>query len=237
MIKTISLLLLLSVTLFAKTNFSPFHTTVSQVHKNSISVASSAAVAIGSTGVIIQSFTADHKTIIASVEVIKKEAGKMILALSPFNAIAQEALPNYSITPKVGDEVILNFLYNKALAIVPNADTYKIVTQSYEDFTWTHPDILAASLSINYTPEPSKETFKEACTQHNIGLLLIAVNGKGHFVDCQSFKILQTIPLPIASSIQTPFYSRLETIKGRVFGLVGGKGIKNYNAFYSALLK
>jgi len=233
----LTLLVLLAVTLFAEQNFNPYKTEVLTIDKDSVRVKIHADIALGATGVIIHAFDEQHKTIIANVEVVSKEGDTLYLKVTPFNAIPQEVLPTYDIAPKVGDAVILNFLYTRAMAIVPNEESYKIVTKSYDAITWVHPDIFAAKLAKSYNPTPSKETFQEECIAQNIGLLLFAIEGKGHFVDCKSFTTLSTISLPIASSAKTPFYSRLEAIKGRIFGLFGGKGVKNFDLFYRALLK
>jgi len=235
--KVTTLLLLLNMMLFAEVNFAPLPTKVEAVQKDMIVVSTSSGVQIGTSGVVMHTFDETHKTVIASVEVVKKEGTKLYLKLLPFKYAPQETLPSYHIAPKVGDEVILNFLYNRALAIVPDADTYATVTKSYDNFEWVHPDIFAAKLSKSYNPTPSKETFQEMCTEQNIGLLLIYAQGQGNFVDCQSFKTIHTIPLPVASSIKAPFFNRLDPIKGRIFGLFGGKGVKDYDSFYTKLLK
>lgn len=232
-----TLLALLSVTLFAQTNFSPIKTTILALGKNSVIVKNSTNIAIGATGVIMQSFEEGHKTIIANAEVIKKEGDSLTLKVSRFDAIPQQALPNYDIAPKVGDEVILNFLYTRAMAVVPDAQTYKLITKSYDSLVWIHPDIFATELAKSYNPTPTKETFQKECIAQNVGLLLFAIKGKGHFVDCKSFATLNTIELPVATSEKSPFYSRLEAIKGRIFGLFGGKGIADYDTYYTKLLE
>jgi hypothetical protein len=225
------------MTLFAQTNLAPFHTKVLAIQKDMLIVSSSANVQIGASGIVMHAFDKNHKTAIANVEVVNKEGEKLFLKLLPFTYIPQQTLPSYDIAPKVGDEVILNFLFNRALAIVPDADTYATVTKSYNNFEWVHPDLFAAKLSKSYNPTPDKETFQEMCIEQNIGLLLIYAQEKGNFVDCQSFKTIHTIPLPAAHSVKVPFFNRLDPIKGRIFGLFGGKGVKNYDAFYSKLLK
>ncbi len=232
-----TLLTLLSVTLFAQVDFSPYKTDILSLEKDTVSIKGSANIALGATGVIIHSFDESHQTIIANVEVIKREGDTLRLKVSSFNAIPQEALPTYNIAPKIGDSVILNFLYNRAMAIVPDEETYKLVTKSYKTFTWIHPDIFATKLAKSYNPTPTREIFQEECIAQNVGLLLFAIKGKGHFVDCHSFKTINTIPLPEASSVKLPFYSRLAAIKGRIFGLFGGKGVINYDSFYSKLLE
>lgn len=238
MIKNVTaLLLFFATTLLAQTNFSPFHTKVSALTAEGLVVEGRKGLAVGASGVVIHTFENNHQTIISSVEVIKKEGNKLLLKQRPFPYTKQHILPNYKIAPKVGDEVILNFLYNRAVAIVPDASTYKTVTKSYEEFEWVHPDIFAAKLSTEYNPTPNKKTFQKMCINQNIGLLLIYANETGHFVDCTSFKTIYTIPLPTASETKAPFYNRLEPIKGRLFGLFGGKGVHNYDRFYSDLLK
>ncbi len=227
----------LSMTLFAQSNFSPYETKILAISKDGVIITNNHDIAVGTTGVIVHHFDQEHQTIIASVEVIKKGSEKLLLKVSPFKMIAQEALPTYDIKPQVGDSVLLNFLYHRALAIVPDEETYKLVTKSYDAFSWVHPDIFASALAKSYTPSPSKASFQKECLAQNVGLLLFAIKDKGYFVDCHSFKRLSTIPLPPSNKAKTPFYNRLETtIKGRIFGLFGGKKIKDYNHFYSKLL-
>ncbi len=232
-----TLLALLSVTLFAQTNFNPYTTKILAVDKDAVIIKNDADIALGTTGVIVHAFDKTHQTIIGNVEVVKKGADKLRLKVTAFNAIPQETLPTYNIAPKVADTVILNFLYNRAMAIVPDEGTYKLITKNYKTFTWLHPDLFATKLAKSYKPSPTKETFQEECIAQNIGLLLFAIKDKGYFVDCRSFKTLNTIPLPRATSVTLPFYSRIEAIKGRIFGLFGGEGVKNYDSFYSKLLE
>jgi hypothetical protein len=234
--KITTLLVLFTVTLFAQINLNPYHSNILSVDKEIVTIKNDPAIALGATGIILHTFKEHHKTIISSVEVTKRDADRIYLKLRPFNAIAQEALPSYSIAPKVGDEVILNFLYQRAMAIVPDKQSYDMVVKSYDAFNWVHPDIFAASLAKSYTPTPTKEVFQEMCTRQNIGLILFDIEGEGRFVDCRSFKTISKIPLPQSTTTQTPFYNRIETIKSRMFGLFGGKGIKDYNSYYKKLL-
>lgn len=236
--KFLSLALLLCSPLFAQLNLLPYKTTISALDKNSIQVPLADDIPIGSSGVIIHTFKEGHETIIASVEVIGKKSTGLLLKRLPFNGIPQKALPDYTIAPKVGDKVILNFLYGHALAITPDEATYKTVTQSYDNILWLHPDIFASTLAKSYNPRPDKKDFQEMCVRQDIGLILFAVEDKGYFVDCKSFKHLETIALPASKNAKSPFYHRLqEDIRGRFFGLLGGKSVKNYNSYYKKLLK
>jgi hypothetical protein len=235
--KTILIFTLFLTTLTAQTNFSAYKTTVSKVNKSTVTITDNDNFSIGSSGVIIHSFDSTHKTIIATVEVIEKKSGYAYLKYENFKGLKQSALPAYSITPQKGDEVILNFLYDRAMAIVPNKDTLRYITQKYSDIEWIHPDIFASKLAIDYTPVPEKEDFKQECRQDNFTLLFFAIKCKGYFVDCNSFKVLQQINLPqTKEKIKVPFYSRIKEIKGRMFGLMGGDGINDYNRYYKKML-
>ncbi len=234
--KSLMLLLLLSVTLFAQNNFSPLQTKIVALQDDYLLIEDIPDVQIGTTGIVLHSFDATHKTIITTVVVSKKSEGKIFLKPIPFKDIQQEVLPSYDIAPKVGDVVILNFLYTRAMAITPNEKVYHFITKHYPKFEWLHPDIFAANLAASYTPKPTKETFQSLCLEENIGVLLFAIEDKATFVDCKTFAPLKRVDIPKIEQIQTPFYSRIDNIKGRVFGLLGGKGIKDYNSYYHKML-
>jgi hypothetical protein len=235
--KTILIFTLFLTTLTAQANFSTYKTTVLKADKNIVTITDSNNFSIGSSGVIMHSFDSEHSTIIATVEVIEKKSGYALLKYENFKGLKQSALPSYNIKPQKGDEVILNFLYDRAMAIVPNKDTLRYITQKYSDIEWIHPDIFASKLAIEYTPVPEKKDFKHECRQDNFALLFFAIEDKGYFVDCNSFKVLHQVNLSQTNrEIKVPFYSRLKEIKGRMFGLMGGDGIKDYDRYYKKLL-
>ncbi len=225
--------------LSANTNFSPYSTTVSEIKNNYIYIDENKDFSVGSSGIILRDFDGTHKTIIAVVEVVEKKGASAILKYKKFSALNQDALPQYSITPKKGDEVILNYLYNRALIIAPNEESFNYIKKTHNKFSWIHPDIFASTLARDYSPAPKKDDFKKECTEDSFALLFFIVEDSGYFVDCNSFKILHKVELPkdLKNTKQmTPFYHRLKEIKGRVFGLMGGKGIQNYNNYYKKLL-
>jgi len=235
--KTILILTLFLTALTAQTNLSTYKTTVSQVDKDIVTITDSDNIAIGSSGVIVHAFDSEHKTIIATVEVIEKKSGYAKLKYKNYKGLKQSALPSYNIAPQKGDEVILNFLYERAMAIVPNKDTLQYIIEKYNNIEWIHPDIFASQLAIDYTPTPEKEEFQQECKQDNFALLFFAIEDKGYFVDCKSFKVIKQINLPQTNQeIKVPFYSRLKEIKGRMFGLMGGDGMNDYNKYYKKML-
>ncbi len=235
----ISLFLSTFTLLSADTNFSPFHTTINKIENKNIYIGANKDFSIGSSGVVLRDFDGIHKTIVAVVEVVEKKDTYAVLKYRKFSALSQDALPQYNITPKEGDEVVLNYLYNRALVIAPNEESFNYIIKTHNNFSWIHPDILASTLAINYSPAPTKDDFKKECTEDSFALLFFAIEDNGYFVDCNSFKILHKVELPKElkdAKQMTPFYHRLKEIKGRVFGLMGGKGIQNYNTYYKKLL-
>jgi hypothetical protein len=235
--KTILIFTLFLTTLTAQANFLPYKTPILQVNKDIVTIADSSNFSVGSSGIIIHAFDDEHKTIIATVEVIQKGSGYAKLKYKNFKGLQQSALPEYNITPKKGDEVIINYLYDRAMAIVPNKDTLRYVTQKFNNIEWIHPDIFASKLAIEYTPVPEKKDFKHECREDNFALLFFAIEDKGYFVDCNSFKVLHQVNLSQTNrEIKVPFYSRLKEIKGRMFGLMGGDGIKDYDRYYKKML-
>ena len=68
-------------------------------------------IKLNSSGVVMHNFD-KSKSIIARASVIAKENGMAKLEFSVFSSLEQEALPLPNILPEVGDEVILNFLYD-----------------------------------------------------------------------------------------------------------------------------
>ena len=234
--KILFFILFCQVFLISDTISNHYQTEIRTINKDIVTVKNNKDVALGSTGIVLHQFDADHQTIIAKVEAISKMNDTMMLKLSQYLGVKQDALPSYNITPQVGDKVILNFLYNRALAIVPNINSYKMITRSYNNIIWTHPDIFASKLSIEYTPRPTKKEFQEICSSENIGLLFFHIDQTGYFVDCNSFVVLDKIPLPQTKNIQLPFYTRIQNIKSR-FSIFGGdKGITDYNSYYKKLL-
>ncbi len=240
MLRFFTLIFMISLTsLMAKTNFSPYQTSLLKTDGKQLYIQDSSSFSVGSSGVVMHSFDETHKTIVATVEVVEKKGTQAILKYKRFKGLQQSALPSYNITPKKGDTIILNYLYKRAMAIVPDAETLQFVTTKFSDIEWVHPDIFGSKLSVDYTPSPTKEDFTNECSQNSFALLFFAVKEKGYFVDCNSFKILAQTNLPQTSkntTPQVPFYTRLEEIKGRIFGLMGGDGINDYDKFYTKML-
>lgn len=193
------------------------------------------SLVIGSSGVVIHKFDEDKKSIIAKATVVKKENGIATLQFGVFDMLAQDALPLPGILPAVGDEIILNFLYNRALIIAPNKEIFTEITGHFKDIEWIHPDIVAAHLSSNYKPNPDREDFKKICHENSTRLIFFALNKRGHFVDCESFKILKSYESGEVVKYMLPFYSRVDEIDS-AFWKLDSKHINNFDRHYGRML-
>jgi len=189
---------------------------------------------IGSSGIVIHHFDKNHATIVAAAKLISKNE----IEFKIFSALKQEALPTPNIKPKVGDEVILNYLYDRGLIISPNFSTYKEIKNLHKDIEWIHPDLFAAELSKNKNPTPTKKDFKKFCEDYSVGILYFAIKNRGYFVDCYSFNKLSSEKIiNNDKDIQTPFYSRVKEIETNWFNFYGNDKITNYNKYYKNLLE
>ncbi len=237
MIEKIIFSLLLSVTfLLAEFNPSPYEATLQSVQNNKATIADN-NIALGATGIVIHNFDKEHQTIIALATVTAKVDNKLTLTFSKYKNLHQSALPSYKIDPEKGDKVVLNYLYNRLLPIVPNKETYKLVTNRFVGYNIIHPDLFASKLYVEHQPRPEKSDFRQSCLQNSNNLLLFAIEDKGYFVDCQSFKILDSINLSTQGDKEAhPFYSRIPKIKTRLGAIMGSEDIGKYNRYYKQML-
>ncbi len=236
--KKLALIILFFVTsLIAQSTFNPQKSTITALKGGYAFVNGANDLAKGVSGVVIRDFDGKHKAIIASATIVKNDGGAITLKLSKYNDLKQDVLPTYDIPVKVGDEVILNYHYDRALVIAPNKESYENITKTHTRFDFVHPDIYASYLNSSFHSTPSKKNLKSECIEDSIGLLIFNIKDKNYFVDCKTFSILGAEPTTPASTFKTPFYTRIDKIKGRFAGLFGGSGVKDYNSFYTKLLR
>ncbi|NCD12450.1 MAG: hypothetical protein EOL93_07835 [Epsilonproteobacteria bacterium] len=228
-------LLLFSAFAHAQTPFLEYKTPVLDANEKQLIVADSPSFVLGASGIVKHKFDDKTSSIIARVDVISKDGNHATLRIEKFEMLAQTAFPQSGILPVKGDEVTLNYLYDRALIVVPNQETYKSITKSYPSITWVHPDLVAAYLSKIYRPNPDKKLFQEICYQNTASLVFFAIKDKGYFVDCNNFNTIQTIPLKQSNEIQLPFYSRIKTVESSWFSW-GSSEIKDYNTYYTSLI-
>ena len=192
-------------------------------------------IEVGSSGILIREHDKSHSSIYARVSVIKKTINGSVIKLFPFNYIKQNVLPTPVISPKIGDTVVLNYMYKRVLPIVKNANSYNKLIQN-QDIEFTHPDIFSSYMYINSTNKPTRQDFSNICSANSIGLVLFEIHNFNYFVDCFSFKLIKKEPLEKVNDTKTqlPFYSRIKKA-GKSFW--NSKNNYSFDKYYLSLIK
>ena len=226
----------LSSFLEAKPLFEEYKTKILETTDQTAIIADSPEFVVGSSGIVIHKFDDKTSSIITRVDVVSKDGNKATVRFEKFKMLSQGAFPETGIKPAVGDEVTINYLYDRALIVVPNQSTYTEVTKKYDSMTWVHPDIVAAYLSKIYRPNPDKDIFQQACYQNTASIIFFAVKDNGYFIDCHNFNTIKTIKVTENSEVQLPFYTRIKNIETTWFSF-GSSKIPDYNSYYTSLIR
>lgn len=195
----------------------------------------SSSIVVGSSGVISHTFDNGESSIIARAVVESKQDGKAKVRFEVFGMLSQPALPVPGVLPKKGDEVTLNFLYNRALIVVPNENIYSQIVSSFPNINFIHPDIMGAYLNNHSIPNPSRDDFRKMCADNAAGLIFIAMDKQAVFADCGSFEILRSFESASVENYQVPFYSRIYGISP-AWWRWDSEYINDYNEHYKFLL-
>lgn len=215
--------------------FQEYETRILDIDGRVGKIADNENIVIGSSGIVMHRFDNETNTIIARGVVVKKDGAYATIRFKVFDALEQKAFPLPGILPQKGDKIILNYLYNRSLIVVPNEAIFQEVTNHFKDIEWIHPDVMAAYLASERKPNPTREYFKKMCYQNSTGLIFIALEGAGYFADCVSFKVLKSLKSGHIASYQVPFFNRVGKIDTMIWDL-GSETIKSYNRHYSSLL-
>lgn len=235
MLKFLTFILSLSIGLFAADlNLKPVKTELLKVEDIYGYIKDSSDIKLNSSGVVIQRFQTS-KSIIARASVIAKEKGLVKLKFSVFADLEQDALPLPNVVPQKGDEVVLNFLYDRGLVIAPDEQTYNKLVSSFPEIYFTHIDILGAQLIRSSSLAPKRSDFRKFCADNAVGILIFALEDKAKMVDCQDFSELYELAIAKPSSIQVPFYSRIGGYKSNFFDF-NSQEVGNYYRYYDALI-
>ena len=235
--------LLISISLFlitwqsanAKPIFNEFSTEILEINGANAIIKDSDNIVLGSSGIVTHTFKDGISTIVARADVIKKDGNRATIRFDEYKLSTQTAFPKPEILPAVGDKVTLNYLYNRALIVAPNHETYKEITEHFKDIDWVHPDIVGAYLAKISRPNPNRETFQKVCEINSTGLIFFALNNRGHFVDCNNFISVKEIKTGYIKKAQIPFYTRIRGIEASWFNWSSSK-ITNFNSYYRSLI-
>jgi len=193
----------------------------------------------GVSGFVVRHFNDEHSAIIAKAVVVHVDPQnrQATIAFSTYDGLKQNALPKGKWQPKEGDEVQLAFAYNRALLIAPNRELYHQVMSRGKSIEWVSSDLFAAMLSERGHPTPLYDDIQDFCDANTVGLLYVYAKQTLFTLDCHSFQVLQTTPLPQeVSKTQLPFYSRIEAIREAWWG-EGSSPLKAYEPYYFRLIE
>jgi hypothetical protein len=201
-----------------------------------------AKIDVGMSGFVVHKIAQNHSSILKNVVVKSFDKEKQIatLALSEYDALRQNALPNGDWHVEVGDVVVLAFGYTRGVLIAPSDDIYyriTRITRATKQLQWIHPDIFATILSFNGHPTPLREDFSALSRAASVGLIFIFLDEKLYMVDSKTFVILNISDAPLKQkSVKLPFYTRVEQIEAAWWG-EGSDELESYEPYYFALLK
>jgi len=222
-------------TLSASGLYNDYKSPILSIQGNRAIIKDSKDIVVGSSGIVMHKFSDDTTTIVARVDVINKSNGKAILNFKTYKALKQQALPLPGIAPAVGDKVILNYMYDRALIVAPNYKVYNEITRHFKNITWVHPDIMGAYLARQYRPNPDRKLFQTICRQNVASLIFFALNDESVFVDCNNFKIVKKLKGERVRNAQLPFYTRVRGIDTSWLNF-SSKKMSSYSNYYKSLI-
>ncbi|TKX29096.1 exporting protein [Campylobacter sp. MIT 12-5580] len=215
-------------------DFAPLHSNIAKIEDNFIYINDDENIILNANAVIIKHFKS-VKSIIARASVVEKREGLAKLRLEAFTNLEQKALPVLDVVPEVGDEVIVNFLYDRALLIAPDEENYAHITQSLRNFYFIHPDVFGAMMIKDFRLSPKQENFQAFCSNNALGLVIFALENELAFVDCASFTLLFKQDFTTHSlAPQKPFYSRVSNYKKNFFNFFE-REVRDYYEYYTTL--
>lgn len=215
--------------------FNEYKTNIISINGDTATIHNSKDIVVGSSGIVVHKFADKSSSIIARVDVINKLGDKATLKFHTYTTLKQTALPIPGIAPKAGDQVILNYLYDRALIVAPNYKVYNEITKHFKNITWVHPDIMGAYLAKHYRPNPDKKIFQEMCKQNVASLIFFALSNEAVFVDCNNFKIVKELKSSSIEKAQLPFYTRVKGIDTSWFDFSSSK-MDSYSNYYKRLI-
>lgn len=117
----------------AESFFKEYKTNVLEANEKQIVIADSSEFIVGASGVVTHKFDAKSTTIIARVDVISKNGTKAVLRLEKFEMLSQGAFPDTGIKPVVGDEVTINYLYDRSAGFFMSKKFLRILIYLFYD--------------------------------------------------------------------------------------------------------
>lgn len=195
---------------------------------------------VGMSGFVLHKVGQQHASILrnAVVESFDEQRKEAVILMTPYDSLANNALPKGKWDVAVGDMVLLAFGYTRGLLLAPSENIYYRITRSVAALQWVHPDLFATILSFNGHPTPLQEDFNAFSITTSVGLVYIYLDQRVYTLDAKSLKILATTEAPleqIDAEIVLPFYTRVQEIDASWWG-EGSSRLESYGPYYYELL-
>jgi len=218
--RTIALMALLALPLFAGFFPQTVHTSVSKITNDSVSLVSSFPVD-GMSGVVVHKYKNNLEAITGRI--MQDDSGKAKLLSR--GIIHHDELPTVKTAVKVGDKVIGGFLYKNVLILAPNSQIYTKLTSLYNK-KWVHPDLYALYLSKRGDSVPTKRNLASFAKAYQVGLICIVGDSAVKLYDPISGRIVgQKSMTGLPSKGEAPFFMRFDKIESGIFS---SRNMKNY---------
>ncbi|WP_353661891.1 plasminogen-binding N-terminal domain-containing protein [Hydrogenimonas sp. SS33] len=190
----------------------------------------------GVSGIVIHTYNPTHKAIVASAVVTRSDAAQTSIKLLPYTGLKQPNLPSVKTPPRQGDTVILGYLYDRVLPIVPNRKSFDKARKSFSKLHIIHPDLMAAELAKDKSPIPDKEHFQRMCDKFALGIVMFMYADGTDFLDCKSWQKVAHVDVASVEpkKFKQPFYNRFEEIPSPFYDWTEHK-IDDFDRFYKRL--
>ncbi len=186
----------------------------------------------GISGIVIRRFDEKHEAVIATAVVKKSTDERSEVELQPFRLLPQHKLPAVKAKPESGDRVILGYLYDRVLPIVPNSRSFQKAKESFSGLTLIHPDLFAVELASDRDALPHRNNFQKMCRKQHIGLVMFMFKDGTDFIDCISWKrVAKSDVTAVSDELTAPFYNRFGEIEPPFYDFSSYE-LKDFDKFY-----
>jgi len=159
--------------------------------------------------------------------------------------IKPKILYDISQNPQNGDLFVMASERNLYILIAPNYESYAYITSHYRQARFLPIDLFAMSLKASSHALPSKADFSSFCNLNLVSDVIVALENKLVFVDCNSLKPYKQIAIssisknPLNPNITTtnfhmPFFTNIQEIKNSIFDF--SHVSIDYTKYYKSLL-
>jgi hypothetical protein len=235
MIRYFLILLTLAATLLADGEPRTVKGTLSEVSGKSATVPVG-PVPVGVSGIVVHYYDQTHAAILATAVVTASTEGHTTLGLQHYDGLPQPNLPDVKTPPKAGDVVVLGYLYDRVLPIVPNQKSLDYAKEAFPKLHIIHPDLVAVELAKAKEPLPNREILRKTCDKFNLGIVMIMFSDGTDFLDCISWKKVghSDVAAVDVKDFKQPFFNRFESIPTAFYDF-GDYHIADYDKFYRRL--